>query len=119
LHYQNKKIQLEGSESTLATQFGCITSHPSHFGSQSSLTPAMRNEWTSGWDGNWFYCWVPKEQTADVRGKGTYPLSCTMVPLDYLMEVTFECGPGDANVVAFTEAASIIGGHDTIEEFLA
>jgi hypothetical protein len=42
-----------------------------------------------------------------------------MTPLNYAMEVTFECGPIDADVVAFTEAASIIGGHDAIEEFLA
>jgi hypothetical protein len=59
------------------------------------------------------------EQTANVRGKGTYPLSCTMIPLNYLMEVTFECGPKDIYVVSFTEVASIIGGHDAVEEFLA
>jgi hypothetical protein len=70
----------------------------------------------SGWDGNWFYCRVPLEQTAHVHGKATYRLSCTMTPLNYAMEVTFECGPVDADVVAFTEAASIIGGHDAIEE---
>jgi hypothetical protein len=35
------------------------------------------------------------------------------------MEVTFECGPTDTNVTAFTEAALIIGARDTIEEFLA
>jgi hypothetical protein len=59
------------------------------------------------------------EQTADVRGKGTYPLSCTMIPLNYSTEVTFECGPADANVAAFTEVASTIGGRNTVEEFLA
>jgi hypothetical protein len=58
-------------------------------------------------------------QTTDVCGKGTYPLSCTIIPLNYLMEVTFECGPADTNVAAFTKAASIIGGHDAVEEFLA
>jgi hypothetical protein len=42
-----------------------------------------------------------------------------MTLLNYVMEVTFECGPADADVGAFTEAASIIGGYDTIEEFLA
>jgi hypothetical protein len=70
------------------------------------------------WDHNWFYFQMP-EQTADVRGRGTYPLSCTMTPLNYASEVTFECGPIDANVVAFTEAALTIGGHNAIEEFLA
>jgi hypothetical protein len=52
LHYQNKKIQLEGSESTLDAQFGCITFHPSRFGGVSRVTPAVRNKWMSGWDGN-------------------------------------------------------------------
>jgi hypothetical protein len=58
------------------------------------------------------------EQTTDVPSKGTYPLSYTMIPLNYSMEVTFECGLEDANVVAFIEAASIIGGRNAIEEFL-
>jgi hypothetical protein len=42
-----------------------------------------------------------------------------MIQLHYLMEAAFECSPKDANVAAFIEAASIIGGHDTVEEFLA
>jgi hypothetical protein len=42
-----------------------------------------------------------------------------MIPLNYSTEVTFECGPEDANVAAFTKATSIIGGHDVVEEFLA
>jgi hypothetical protein len=42
-----------------------------------------------------------------------------MTPLDYLSDVPFECSPGDANVAAFTEAASLIGGRDAVEEFLA
>jgi hypothetical protein len=29
LHYQNKKIHLEGPDTTFATQFGCISFHPS------------------------------------------------------------------------------------------
>jgi hypothetical protein len=89
LHYQNKKIQLEESESTLITQFGWITFHPSRFGNRMRLTPAVRNKWMSEWDGNMFYCRVPLEQTIDVRGKGTYPLSYTMTLLHYAMEVTF------------------------------
>jgi hypothetical protein len=119
LHYQNKKIQLEGSESTLTAQFVCITFHPSHFGGVLRLTPAVRNKWTSGCDGNWFYCRVPMEQMTDVRNKGTYLLSCTITPLDYLTEVTFECRLADVNVATFIEAASIIGGHGAVEEFHA
>jgi hypothetical protein len=61
LHHKNKKIYLEGSETTFTAQFGCISFHLSLFGNHSRLTPTMRNKWTSGWDGNWFYCWVPLE----------------------------------------------------------
>jgi hypothetical protein len=119
LHYQNKKVHLEGSETTLAAQFGCISFHPSWFECQAKLTPAMRNKWMSSWDGNWFYCRVPAEQTTDVQGKGNYPLSSMMTRLNYLMEAPFDCGLEDANFAAFVEATSIIGGHDTVEEFLA
>jgi hypothetical protein len=41
-----------------------------------------------------------------------------MTPLEYLIDAAFECGPGDANVAAFIEATSILGGCDTVEEFL-
>jgi hypothetical protein len=55
------------------------------------------------------------EQTTDVRDNGIYPLSCTMILLDYSMGVTFECGPGGANVAAFIEAARIIWVRSTVE----
>jgi hypothetical protein len=48
LHYQNKKIHLAGCDTTLTAQFGCISFHPSRFGSQARLTLTMRNKWTSG-----------------------------------------------------------------------
>jgi hypothetical protein len=73
----------------------------------------------SGWDDNWFYCWVPVEQKADVRGKGSYPLSSMMARLNYLTEAPSSYGTKDANFVAFDEATSIVGGHDVVEEFLA
>jgi hypothetical protein len=56
---------------------------------------------------------------ADVRGKGNYPLSSTMTQLNYLLDAPFECDLEDRSVVAFIEAASIIGGRDAVEEFLA
>jgi hypothetical protein len=59
------------------------------------------------------------EQLAGVRGKGSYQLRSTMMPLNYLLDVSFECGLGDVNVAAFTEAVSIIGECDTVVEFLA
>jgi hypothetical protein len=58
--------------------------------------------------------WVP----IACQGMST-PLSCTMTLLIYSMDATFECGPVDVNVGTFAEAALIIGGRDTVEEFLA
>jgi hypothetical protein len=116
---KTKEIHLEGSETTFATQFGCIYFHPSRFGNCSRLTPAMRNKWTSGWDGNWFYCRVPTEQKTDFQGQRTYLLSSKMTKLNYLTEVPSSYGPEDANFAAFVEATSLIGGHDVVEEFLA
>jgi hypothetical protein len=61
LHYQNKKIHLEGSETTFAAQFGCIFFHTSRFGNHARLTQATWNNWTSGWDSHWFYYKVPSK----------------------------------------------------------
>jgi hypothetical protein len=108
LHCQNKKIHLEGSKTTFATQFGYRTFHLSRFGNHVRLTPATRNKWTSGWDGNWLYCWVPSEQTADSQGKRAYPLSLKMMELNYLMEVPSSCGPEDDDFAAFVEVTSLI-----------
>jgi hypothetical protein len=79
----------------------------------------MRNKWTSGWDGNWFYYRVPSEQKADSTGQITYPLSLKMTKMNYLTEVPSSCGPKDANVATFVEVTSLIGGHDVVEGFLA
>jgi predicted metal-binding protein len=56
LHYQNKKIHLEGCETTLVAQFGCITLNSSRYGGRVKLTLTLRNKWTTGWDSpmkNW------------------------------------------------------------------
>jgi hypothetical protein len=119
LHYQNKKVHLQGSKTTFAAQFGCISSHPSRFGSWVKLAPAMRNKWTTSWDGNWFYCQVPVERIGDGHGKGNYLLSLTMTPLTHLIEAPSSCGPDDANAAAFIEVTSIIGSWNAVEEFLA
>jgi hypothetical protein len=119
LHYQSKKIHLEGSVTTFIAQFGCISFHPSWFGNWARLTPAMRNKWMSGWDGNWFYCQVSMEQKVDAHGKGNFPLSSTMTHLNYLTESPSSCGSEDANFAAFVEATSIFSGRDAVEEFLA
>jgi hypothetical protein len=87
--------------------------------SQAKLAPTMRNKWAGDWDGNWFYCRVPEEQTTDAWGKGNYLLSSTMTPLNYLMEAPSACGLDNTNVAAFVEATSIIRGRDAVEEFLS
>jgi hypothetical protein len=56
---------------------------------------------------------------ANAWGKANYPLSSMMTLLNYLTEAPSDCRLEDANVVAFAEATSIIGGHDAMEEFLA
>jgi hypothetical protein len=119
LHYQNKKIHLEGCETTLFAQFGYITFHPSQYGGQVKITLAVKNKWTSGWDSHWFYCRVSSEELADVWGKGSYPLRSKMTLLDYLVDTPFECSPEVVDVAAFIEATSIIGGRDAVEEILA
>jgi hypothetical protein len=102
-----------------AVQFGCITFHPNRYGGRVRLTRTMRNKWTSDWANNWFYCKVPSEQVADVQGKGNYPLRSTMALLDYLTDSPFECDPGDVNMAAFMDVASVIRGRDAVGEFLA
>jgi hypothetical protein len=62
---------------------------------------------------------VPLEQVADVQGKGNYPFRSTMTPLNHLMDAPFDCSPRDVNVMAFVEAALIMGGCDIVEEYLA
>jgi hypothetical protein len=42
-----------------------------------------------------------------------------MTKMNYLMEVPPSCGPEDANVAAFVEVTSLIGGRDVVEDFLA
>jgi hypothetical protein len=119
LHYQNKKIHLEGSETKFVVQFGCISFHPSRFGNRARLTLTTRNKWTSGWDGHWFYCKVPSAEGKDFKGLRTYPLSSRMIRLTYEADVSSSCDPKDADFKAFVDATSLIGGRDAVEEFLA
>jgi hypothetical protein len=119
LHYQNKKIHLEGSETKFIAQFGSISFHPSRFGNRARLTPAMRNKWTSGWDGHWFYCRVPLVEGKDFKGPRTYPLSSQTIRLTYEMDASSSCDFEDADFKAFVDATSLIGGLDAVEEFLA
>jgi hypothetical protein len=119
LHYQNKKIHLDGCNTMVAAQFGCISFHPSRFGNHARLTPSTHNKWTRGWDSNWFYCRVPLEQGKDFKGPTTYSLSSQMTRLAHEMDVPSSYDPEDADFKAFLEATSLIGGRDAVEEFLA
>jgi hypothetical protein len=42
-----------------------------------------------------------------------------MTELNYLTKVPSCCGSEDANFAAFTEATSLVGGCDDVEDFLA
>jgi hypothetical protein len=42
-----------------------------------------------------------------------------MTALEYLRDAPYKCGVDNINMVAFEEAMVIIGGHDTVKEFLA
>jgi hypothetical protein len=42
-----------------------------------------------------------------------------MSPLEYLTDAPHRCTTDDPNILAFKEAATIIGGHIAVEEFLA
>jgi hypothetical protein len=42
-----------------------------------------------------------------------------MVKMNYLTEVPSCCDLMDANIMAFIEVTSLIGGRDAVEEFLA
>jgi hypothetical protein len=82
------------------------------------VTPAMKNKWSNGWVGSWFYYWVPVHKI-EVRGKAIYLLHSEMTVLDNLAEAPHSCTANDVNALAFEEATKIIRGRDAVEEFLA
>jgi hypothetical protein len=48
-----------------------------------------------------------------------FALHSSMSPLDYTTEPSFECGDNDLGDVAFVYVTGLIGGRDTIKEYLA
>jgi hypothetical protein len=103
LHYQNKEVHLEGSKTTFAAQFECISFHPSQFVNHSRLTQATWNKWTTSWHSHWFYCKVPSEQGNDFPGQKTYLLGSQMTRLNDETDVFSSCGPKDTNFIAFVD----------------
>jgi hypothetical protein len=59
LHYQPKKVEIDGGEKF--QQFGCLNFHERRSGGGARLTPAIKNKWFSGWTKVWFYCKVPTQ----------------------------------------------------------
>jgi hypothetical protein len=55
LHYQNKKIHLQGSETTFAAQFGYLTFHLSQFSRQKNLSAELKNDRVELFDGSSFF----------------------------------------------------------------
>jgi hypothetical protein len=115
LHYQNKKIHLEGAK--LCSLRSLDVSHFIRVATEGGRSlPPLRNKWTSGWDGNWFYCKVPSEPMADVQGKF---LACSIWPLSK----TFEFGvdrketPLSKVMVPMPNVAPIIGRQESEAAF--
>jgi hypothetical protein len=48
-----------------------------------------------------------------------YALHSSMTPLDFSTEPLFDCADDDCGDAAFVRNTSLIGGQDTIEEYLA
>jgi hypothetical protein len=80
---------------------------------RAKVTPTVKK---SGSAAGQEHCKVPS-QKLDASGKESYPLNWEMKRLGYFTDASYACG-GDANVIAFTEAAVIIGGCNAVEEFL-
>jgi hypothetical protein len=62
---------------------------------------------------------VPSEHEDNFQGPKTYPLGSKMTPLVHEMDVSSSCSLEDADITAFIEVTSLIGGNDAVEEFLA
>jgi hypothetical protein len=82
------------------------------------LSLTIQNKWSVGWTKVWFYCRVPIHRSPE-GGKSIYALHSHMSALDYLVETLVNCLDTDSNDVTFVRAMTMIGGHDTIKEFLA
>jgi hypothetical protein len=48
-----------------------------------------------------------------------FTLHSSMTPLDFTADPSFECADDDFGDAAFIRAASLIGGRDAVEEYLA
>jgi hypothetical protein len=93
LHYQPKKMTIDRAE--VLAQCGSINFHGKCSRSQGAkLTVVVKNKWSRGWMHARFYYMVPLLQSSSpLQGKSVY--------------------------LAFVHAASLIGGQDVVEEYLA
>jgi hypothetical protein len=84
LHYHPKKVEV--GEVVLEAQFGCLNFYTKHYkGSGAKLTIVVKNKWSSGWTGAWFYCKVPIHSSPQGE-KGVYAMCSHMSALDYETE---------------------------------
>jgi hypothetical protein len=117
LHYQPKKIKVDGA--FVEAQFGCLNFHAKRYkGGRAKLTLAIKNKWSAGWLRAWFYYKVLLLQSPH-KGKGMFTQHSSMSHLDYMMKPSFECVDDDSGDAAFVRVMGLIGGRDTVEEYLA
>jgi hypothetical protein len=119
IQYQPKKMGVDGAE--VLAQYGCINFHLKRYvGHGAKLTLTVKNKWSTGWTRAWFYCKVPLLRSPiSIMGKSVYTLHSSMAPLDFSTEPSFECGDDDSGDLVFIHTTSLIGGWDTVEEYLA
>jgi hypothetical protein len=119
LHYQPKRMSVDGAD--VLAQYGCVNFQAKHYGGQGArLTVVVKNKCFGGWTQARFYCKVPLLQTPDpLRGKSVYALHSSLTALDVSTDPLFQCADDDSGDVAFVQAMGLIGGRDTVKEYLA
>jgi hypothetical protein len=115
LHYQLKIVSTPNGDQI--AQYGCLNFHAKRDGG-SKLSLTIKNKWSFGWTGSWFYCRVPCRQCSR-GGKSIYAFHLWMGELDYTVEPEVECPDNDPSDDAFARVTVTIGGHDAVEEYMA
>jgi hypothetical protein len=96
---------VETVEGDMFAQYGSMNFHAKRDGG-SKLSLAIKNKQ------------LPSHRSS-IGGKSVYVLHSRMSTLDYIIELEVECHDDDANDATFVRAIAIIGGRDTVEEFMA
>jgi hypothetical protein len=97
-------------------QYRCLNFHAKRDGGP-KLSLVIKNKWSSGWTGSWFYYHVPCMRCSE-GGKSIYALHSWMGKLDYAIEPEVECPDNDPNDVASVRVTVTIGVRHAVEEYI-